>query len=98
MHVYRTHTIESAPEKSRPTLQSIKERVGFIPNLGGTMAESPVLLGGFFGALTNFQGGTLTPAQRQVLLLTNAVANACTWAVAYHSTQALREGVAVAEV
>jgi AhpD family alkylhydroperoxidase len=33
-----------------------------------------------------------------VLLLTNAVANRCAWAVAFHSTLALKEGVAKEDV
>lgn len=57
------------------------------------MAESPILLGGFVGAFANFHGGTFTGGQKQVLLLANAVANACPWAVAFHSTMALEEGV-----
>ena len=36
--------------------------------------------------------------RKQVLLLSNAVANRCAWAVAFHSTLALKEGVAAADV
>jgi AhpD family alkylhydroperoxidase len=43
-------------------------------------------------------GGTFTGAERQVLLLTNAVTNNCAWAVAFHSTAALKEGVDPATV
>lgn len=93
MHTYRIHTIESAPEKSRPALQGLKQAVGIIPNLAATMAESPVLLSGFVGAFGNFHGGTFSGAQKQVLLLSNAVANTCPWAVAFHSAMALKEGV-----
>jgi len=93
VHQYRLHTIESAPEKSRPALQGLKQKFGLIPNLAATMAESPVLIGGFVGAFANFHGGTFSAGQRQVLLLTNAVTNACPWAVAFHSTLALKEGV-----
>ena len=50
-------------------------------------------MNGFVKALGNFREGTLTNAQRQVLLLTNAVGNKCRWAVAFHSTAALKEGV-----
>ena len=40
----------------------------------------------------------MTPAERQVLLLSNAVANDCAWAVAFHSFEALEDGVAANEV
>src|SRR5262245_42942114 len=98
MHSYRIHDLDSAPERSRLTLQKLKETFGLIPNLAATMAESPVLLSGFVGAFGNFHGGTFNGAQRQVLLLTNATANTCPWAVAFHSTMALKEGVSADDV
>ncbi|GLS28401.1 hypothetical protein GCM10007937_01080 [Mesorhizobium albiziae] len=69
------------------------QAVGLIPNLAATMAESPTLVNGFVGAFGNFHRGSFTGPQKQVLLLTNAVTNTCVWAVAFHSTMALKEGV-----
>jgi AhpD family alkylhydroperoxidase len=93
MHQYRIHTIDSAPEKSKQALQGLQQNFGLIPNLAATMGESPVLLNAFVGAFGTFHGGTFTAAEKQTLLLTNAVTNACSWAVAFHSTLALKEGV-----
>jgi len=93
MHQYPVHTIESAPDRSKASLEGLKKNLGRIPNLAATMAESPVLVNSFVGVFANFHGGSLDAAQRQVLLLTNAVANTCPWAVAFHSTLALEEGV-----
>src|SRR5262245_27621661 len=93
MHNYRVHTVESAPEPSRQALQALKQGLGFIPNLAVSMAESPVLVNGIVGAMGNFQGGSFTAGERQVLLLSNAVANRCAWAVAFYSTAAAKEGV-----
>jgi AhpD family alkylhydroperoxidase len=98
MHPYRIHDLDSAPELSRPALQRLKQAFGLIPNLAATMAESPVLLTGFSGAFANFHGGSFSAGERQVLLLTNAVANRCPWAVAFHSTMALKDGVGADEV
>jgi len=98
MQTYRIHTLDSAPEKSRPALQALQQAVGAIPNLGATMAESPTLISGFVGAFGNFHGGTFTGAQKQALLLTNAATNDCAWAVAFHSTLALKEGVDAEQV
>src|SRR5262245_53047985 len=95
---YPVHTIETAPEQSRPALQGLQQTLGRIPNLAATMAESPVLMNGFIGAFGNFHGGSFTGPERQVLLLTNAVRNRCDWAVAFHSTLALKEGVPAEDV
>src|SRR5262249_20885422 len=76
------------------TLEGLKQKWGLVPNLAATMAESPTLLNGFVAGVVNSGIGTLSAAERQALLLTNAVANRCAWAVAFHSTIALQEGVA----
>jgi AhpD family alkylhydroperoxidase len=38
----------------------------------------------------NVHGGSFTEAQVQIVLLTDAVTNACTWAVAFHTALARR--------
>jgi alkylhydroperoxidase family enzyme len=98
MHRFTLHTIESAPEKSRQTLQALEQKFGFLPNVMATMAESPVLLNGFAGSFGNFHGGSFNECEKQVLLLTNAVTFKCPWTVAAHSTFALEDGVPEADV
>ncbi len=98
MSTYRIHTIESAPEQSRPVLRELQQAFGLIPNIAGAMAESPVLINGFIGLFQRVHAGTFTEAQIQTLLLTNAVTNACSWAVAFHTALALKEGLQPADV
>ena len=98
MSVYPIHTIESAPSASKPALETVQKVFGLIPNLAATMASSPTLINGFVGAVGNFSGGTFTGGERQILLLTNAVANRSPWAVAFHSTGAIHEGVDAQDV
>lgn len=44
---FTIHTIDSAPEKSRPLLEKSKKAVGRVPGLHGVMAEAPALLDGY---------------------------------------------------
>ena len=98
MSTFQIHTIDSAPEASRPLLHELQTVFGFIPNVAGAMAESPTLLQIFTNAFTHFHAGTFTEAQIQTLLLTNAVTNKAAWAVALHTMLALKEGIAPADV
>lgn len=98
MQNFPIHTIESAPEKSKPLLQGLKQNFGFIPNAAATMAESPVLIGAFVGTFVGFHGGSFTEGEKQTLLLTNAVTLRCPWTVAFHSTAALGAGVSQSDV
>jgi alkylhydroperoxidase family enzyme len=95
---YTVHTIETAPAQSRPVLAQLHDTFGLIPNIAGTMAASPVLINGFIGLFERVHSSSLTEAQIQTLLLTNAVTNASEWAVAFHSALALKQGVSSADV
>ena len=90
---YPVHTVSSAPEGAKEALRTLEQDFGFVPNVAGAMAESPTALNAFLSVFHTFHHGTLTGAERQVLLLTNAVTNGCGWAVALHSALALKEGV-----
>jgi alkylhydroperoxidase family enzyme len=98
MNTYPIHTIDSAPDGARQALAGLQHAFGLVPNLAATMANSPPLVNAFVAASGQFGGASFTGGERQVLLLTNAVANTCTWAVAFHSTMALKEGIATADV
>jgi AhpD family alkylhydroperoxidase len=90
---FPVHTIDSAPERSKPALQQLQSAFGIIPNVAGAMATSPVLIGSLVGLFGNVHGGSFTEAQIQTVLLTDAVTNACAWAVAFHTALALKEGI-----
>ncbi|MEU4422151.1 carboxymuconolactone decarboxylase family protein [Actinoplanes sp. NPDC024001] len=98
MTTYRIHTVETAPEDSRQALRSLQGALGLVPNLAATMAGSPSLISTFVAAFGQFGGTGFTDAERQMLLLSNAVANRCAWAVAFHSTVALAQGAPAAAV
>jgi AhpD family alkylhydroperoxidase len=98
MQTFPVHTIESAPEQSKPSLQMLQAAFGLIPNIAGAMSTSPVLIGSLVGLFQKVHGGSFSEEQIQILLLTNAVTNGCAWAVAFHTALALKEGVGPADV
>jgi alkylhydroperoxidase family enzyme len=98
MNSFPVHTLQSAPEASRAPLEALQAAFGTLPNIAGAMATSPVLIGGLVALFGKVHGGSFSEDQIQVVLLTDAVANASPWAVAFHSTLALRQGIAPADV
>ncbi|QOZ31416.1 carboxymuconolactone decarboxylase family protein [Bradyrhizobium sp. CCBAU 53421] len=90
---FPVHTLDSAPEASKPALREVEARFGMIPNLAATMATSPVLIQSFIGIFDKVHGGSFTEQQIQTVLLTDAVTNGCTWAVALHSALGLQAGL-----
>ena len=55
---FRIHSIDSAPEASRPLLEDSKKAFGRVPGLHGVMAEAPALLDGYKYLHTLFQNQT----------------------------------------
>jgi AhpD family alkylhydroperoxidase len=98
MEQFPVYTVDSAPEASKPALRDLHAAFGMIPNIAGAMATSPVLINSLVGLFGRVHGGSFTEAQIQTLLLTNAVTNACSWAVAFHTALALKEGLDPMEV
>jgi AhpD family alkylhydroperoxidase len=98
MQSFQIHTIASAPEQSKPALEALRKAFGMIPNIAGAMATSPVLINSLVGLFQKVHGGSFTEVQIQVLLLTNAVTNACSWAVAFHTALALEAGLDASDV
>ena len=98
MTTFPVHTIDSAPERSKPALQQLQSAFGVIPNIAGAMSTSPVLINSLVALFGKVHGGSFTEAQVQTVLLTDAVTNGSTWAVAFHTALALREGIDPADV
>jgi uncharacterized peroxidase-related enzyme len=93
MQTYPIHTIASAPEDSKQVLEQLQQAFGFIPNLAGAIANSPKLVTAFAAVFQQVHSSSLTEQEIQIVLLTDAVANSCTYAVAFHTALALNAGV-----
>lgn len=90
---FTVHTLATAPDQSKPLLERLQKAVGMIPNLAATMAESSALLQGFVQLRELQSAGTFSPAEIQVLSLTNAFENNCDYCMTLHSALALKAGV-----
>ncbi len=94
MSSYAIHTLETAPDGSKPLLAGLREHLGMIPNLAAAMAESPTLLKGFLALREIYRQGTLSEMEIEVLSLTAAYENGCEWCMAFHSMAGTKAGVA----
>jgi uncharacterized peroxidase-related enzyme len=81
-----THsTIETAPEASRPLLQSVHKQLGVVPNLFRMVASSPAALDGYVGMLGALGRGVLPAALHERIALAVAEANACDYCLSAHT-------------
>ena len=85
--MFTIHTEESAP-----ALASIRERIGFIPNLAAAIASSTVALESFGALQGSLRGTTLSQLEREVAGLAVSYENDCAYSMAAHSTFAAGAG------
>jgi len=86
MSEFTTHDLDSAPQASRALLQGAKEKFGFVPNLLGVMAESPVTLESYLNLAASFDKTALTVTERQLVILSISRLRNCTYCLAAHGT------------
>ena len=79
---YKIHTIESAPDAAKPVLKAARQKLGFVPNLMATMSESHVLVESYLTMMGLFDKTSLSPTEREIILMTNNRLNGCTYCMA----------------
>ena len=92
MTTFPVHTIESAPDDAAAALKGIESRAGFVPNLAGAMAGSPVLVTAFADMQPTLARTTLTGLEREVVGLTLSHANTADYPLAAHGHFAVMQG------
>lgn len=92
---FPVHTPESAPVASKPVLEAVGKKYGFVPNLMGVLASAPSAVEAYAAIGALFAQTSLPLAAREVVLLTVARANECSYCVAAHSTTATMADVPV---
>lgn len=67
------------------TFAAVKAKLGVLPNLIRTLAHSPAALNGYLGLSGTVAEGTLSAAQREIVALAVAQANACGYCLSAHT-------------
>lgn len=78
-------SVESAPDASRDLLKSAGSKFGFVPNLLGMFANAPALLEGYLTLAAIFDKASLSPVERQIVLLAASFENGCEYCMAAHT-------------
>jgi uncharacterized peroxidase-related enzyme len=67
------------------TLAGVKAKIGMVPNLLSTFAQSPATLNGYLALSEALGKGVLTAKQREIIALAVAQANKCSYCLAAHT-------------
>lgn len=85
MNTLKIHTIESAPEESKPLLEKSQKAFGRIPGLHGVLAESPGLFEAYQTLHELFSKSSLNNDELTVVWQTINVEHGCHYCVPAHT-------------
>lgn len=86
------HGADTAPPAATTAFELAETAFGMVPNLTRTMATAPALAEAYLRLGSIFESTSLSPVERQVVLLTVSRYNGCTYCVGAHSWLASRIG------
>src|SRR5262245_59018055 len=83
---FPVHDAASAPDPARSHLAKAARTFGFVPAPLARMAEAPSTIDGFEALNALWSETSFTALERETVVMTIAVFNACHYCVAMHST------------
>lgn len=83
--MFTEHTLETAPEASRRSMEATIRHLGHLPTAVARLASSPELLDGFLKLSASFERTTLEPLARETVVMTVATRNGCEVCVEMHT-------------
>lgn len=88
----------TATGKAKVLLEQVHAALGVAPNMMRTMAQSPVVLGGYLGLNQTLAGGALSAKLREQIALAVAESNRCVYCLSAHTTIGRQVGLTPEEV
>lgn len=86
-------TLESADADQAEVLQTAKKKMGKVPNIIATMANSPAVANAYLGFSQALADGSLSPQLREQIALTVGQTNSCDYCVSAHAALGARAGL-----
>lgn len=90
-------TPETATETQRTVLDNVKKKMGGVPNILGTMVQSPAVANAYLNFSGALASGTLPARVREQIALVVGEANSCDYCVAAHTALGKGAGLTLEE-
>lgn len=91
-------TKETATGATAETLDAVKSKLGRVPNILGTLANSQVALQSYLGLSDILGKGRLNPKQREAIALIVAQENGCKYCLSAHTAIGQSVGLSQADI
>lgn len=93
----RIHPVDQNSSDAAELLGAVKKKLGVVPNIVATMANSPAVAQAYLGFSQALAGGALPARLREQIALTVGETNGCDYCVAAHTALGQRAGLTESE-
>ncbi|PNB46841.1 alkylhydroperoxidase [Pseudomonas sp. GW456-12-10-14-LB2] len=91
-------SLETATDATRPTLEGVQKKIGFLPNLFKTLAVAPVALDAYVQISATLGKTSLSAKEKEAVYLATSQVNGCDYCLAAHTLFASKAGLAAEEI
>ncbi|MEG0065438.1 MAG: carboxymuconolactone decarboxylase family protein, partial [Pseudomonas sp.] len=91
-------SLESATDTTRPVLEGVKKKIGFLPNLFTTLAKAPVALETYVQASAILGKTSLSAKEKEAVYLATSQVNGCDYCLAAHTLFAGKAGLSAQDI
>jgi uncharacterized peroxidase-related enzyme len=91
-------SLETATDATRPVLEGVKKKIGFLPNLFATLAKAPVALDTYVQASATLGKSSLSAKEKEAVYLATSQVNGCDYCLAAHTFFGSKAGLSAEDI
>lgn len=93
-----TLSLDQANEATRPLLEGVQKKIGFLPNMFKTLIHAPAVLTSYMQQSATLGKTSLSAVEKEVIALATSQVNGCDYCLSAHSFFAGKAGMSAQEI
>ncbi|KJZ44656.1 carboxymuconolactone decarboxylase family protein [Pseudomonas fluorescens] len=91
-------SLEHATDATRPLLEGVQKKIGFLPNVFRVLAHAPAVLASYLQNSVALGKTSLSATQKEAIFLATSQVNGCDYCLAAHALFASKAGLSGQEI
>jgi len=93
-----TLSLEHATDATRPLLEGVQKKIGFLPNMFKTLIHAPAVLTSYLQQSATLGKTSLSAVEKEVIALATSQVNGCDYCLSAHSFFAGKAGMSAQDI
>jgi uncharacterized peroxidase-related enzyme len=91
-------SLENATDTTRPLLEGVQKKIGFLPNVFKTLAHAPAVLAAYLQQSAALGKTSLSATEKEAIFLATSQVNGCDYCLAAHTLFAGKAGLSAQDI